>query len=128
PDGVAIDVPNTGAVDVANAFQDALGGRTGEQWQRFHDHASRTWDVVRGPFVESAPEGRGALLRLAARHPLDIARVAPGRTLSGLATKMLRDERQRMFVERYATYAGSDPRRAPAVLSVIPYVEHPFGG
>lgn len=128
PDGVALDVPNTGVVDVARAFQEAFGGRSGEQWRRFHDRAGDTWDVVRGPFVESAPEGRAALLRLATRRPLDMRRVAPGRTLSGLARRSFDDERLRMFVERYATYAGSDPRRSPAVLSVIPYVEQTFGG
>ena len=32
-----------------------------------------------------------------------------------------------MFLDRYATYTGSDPRRAPAALAVIPYVEQTFG-
>jgi phytoene desaturase len=32
-----------------------------------------------------------------------------------------------MLLERYATYTGSDPRRVPAALAVIPYVEQTFG-
>jgi phytoene desaturase len=32
-----------------------------------------------------------------------------------------------MLLDRYATYAGSDPRQAPAVMSVIPYLEHASG-
>ena len=32
-----------------------------------------------------------------------------------------------MWLDRYATYSGSDPRRAPAVLATIPYVEQTFG-
>ena len=32
-----------------------------------------------------------------------------------------------MIVDRYATYTGSDPRRAPAVLATIPYIEQVFG-
>ena len=32
-----------------------------------------------------------------------------------------------MLLDRYATYAGSDPRRAPAVMSVVPYLEHASG-
>jgi phytoene dehydrogenase-like protein len=32
-----------------------------------------------------------------------------------------------MVVERFATYAGADPRRAPAALAVAGYVEHAFG-
>jgi phytoene desaturase len=33
-----------------------------------------------------------------------------------------------MMVDRYATYTGSDPRRAPAALAVVPYAEQAFGG
>jgi len=32
-----------------------------------------------------------------------------------------------MIVDRYATYTGSDPRHAPAVLATIPYIEQVFG-
>jgi phytoene desaturase len=33
-----------------------------------------------------------------------------------------------MLFERYATYAGADPRRAPAALLAIPYAELRYGG
>ena len=32
-----------------------------------------------------------------------------------------------MVIERFATYAGADPRRAPAALAVAGWVEHAFG-
>jgi phytoene desaturase len=32
-----------------------------------------------------------------------------------------------MIIERFATYAGADPRRAPAALALAGYVEHAFG-
>jgi phytoene dehydrogenase-like protein len=32
-----------------------------------------------------------------------------------------------MIIERFATYAGADPRRAPAALAVAGFVEHAFG-
>src|SRR5688572_19145166 len=32
-----------------------------------------------------------------------------------------------MIIERFATYAGGDPRRAPAVLALAGYAEHAFG-
>src|SRR5205085_2300102 len=54
--------------------------------------------------------------------------VAPGRSLRGLGTQYLRDPRLRMILDRYATYTGSDPRRAPAALAVIPHVERAYGG
>ena len=34
----------------------------------------------------------------------------------------------RILLERYATYAGADPRRAPAALLAIPYAEMRYGG
>jgi phytoene desaturase len=32
-----------------------------------------------------------------------------------------------MVIDRYATYSGSDPRRAPAALAVVPHVETAYG-
>ena len=32
-----------------------------------------------------------------------------------------------MIIERFSTYAGADPRRAPAALALASYVEHAFG-
>jgi phytoene desaturase len=57
----------------------------------------------------------------------DLLRVRPWRTLRGLARVHARDARLRMVIERFATYAGADPRRAPAALAVAGYVEHAFG-
>jgi len=47
--------------------------------------------------------------------------------LRSLAGALVRDPRLRLVVERFATYAGADPRRAPAALAVAGYVEHAFG-
>jgi phytoene desaturase len=58
----------------------------------------------------------------------DLAAIAPGRTLRGLGRSHLRDPRLRMLLDRYATYTGADPRRAPAALVAIPYAELTFGG
>jgi phytoene dehydrogenase-like protein len=33
-----------------------------------------------------------------------------------------------MLLDRYATYTGADPRRAPAALAAVPYAELHFGG
>ena len=106
----------------------ALGAGSGDDWRRFMAHAERTWHATREPFLESSQGGVRSLTSLALRRPRDIATVAPGRTLRALGRKHLRDPRLRMFLDRYATYTGSDPRRAPAALAVIPYVEQAFGG
>jgi len=53
--------------------------------------------------------------------------VAPWRTLRGEGRARLSDPRLITLLDRYATYTGSDPRRAPAALVTVPYVEQNFG-
>src|SRR6185436_8123759 len=79
-------------------------------------------DILRSP-VDSPRD----LARLA-WHVRDLAAIAPGRTLRGLGRHYLSDPRLRQLLDRYATYAGSDPRRAPAALAAIPYAELTYGG
>ena len=43
--------------------------------------------------------------------PADIRTIAPTKTLRDIGRKYLRDPRLRTMLDRYATYAGSDPRR-----------------
>jgi phytoene desaturase len=108
-------------------LDDSLGGGAGSDWGRFWRRAERIWTASKGPFLESPLAGAAGLVRRSAR--LDhLAAIAPWRTLRGLAAAYLRDPRLRSFAERYATYSGSDPRRAPAALAAVPYAELAFGG
>jgi phytoene desaturase len=54
----------------------------------------------------------------------DIRIIAPWKSLRDLK---LKDQRLRKILDRYATYSGSDPRVAPAVLASIAFVEEAFG-
>jgi phytoene desaturase len=126
PDGTVVDVPNASRRGIVEAFSAALGDGAGEDWDRLIERAGRIWAVTRGPLAESPPGGWRELSRLA-RRPGDVRTVAPGRTLRGLGRGYLRDPRLRTVLDRYAAYAGSDPRRAPAALAVLPYIEQTFG-
>ncbi len=121
-----LDVPNASRARLRVARDDALGAGAGSDWDRFLDRAHDIWQVTRVPFLESPMAGGRDLLRLA-RRTGDVCTVAPWQSLRGLGEQYLRDPRLRMFLDRYATYTGSDPRRAPAALSVVPYVEQTFG-
>lgn len=124
-DGTALDA--TGELDVfCDRLDAAFGPGNGDDWRQLIGRASQMWAATRGPFVESALGGPRDLLRRS-RHVSDLRTVAPWRTLRGLGRTYLRDPRLRMFLDRYATYTGSDPRRAPAALAVIPYVEQVYG-
>lgn len=53
--------------------------------------------------------------------------IAPWKTLRVHADEILKDQHLCYIMDRYATYSGSDPRKAPAVLSTIAFVEESFG-
>jgi len=125
-DGVELDMPNVSRHAIAATWDDALGGGAGADWMSFLQRAGRIWDVTRGPFLESALEGPRDLLRQSRRVD-DLRTIAPWRSLRGLGRQYLRHPHQRTFLDRYATYTGSDPRRAPAALATVPYVEQAFG-
>ena len=125
-DGTGFDA--TSDLDELCARLDALRSGNGADWRAFHARAKRVWDASRGPFLETALDGPATIVRLAARQPRDLAAIAPGRSLRSLGRHHLRDPRLRTFLDRYATYTGSDPRRAPAALAAVPYAEQAFGG
>ncbi|MDD7941859.1 phytoene desaturase family protein [Actinomycetospora lutea] len=123
-DGTVLDLPGRRAA-VPDALDAALGGGAGDQWAGFLDHAERVWHATHEHFLES-PVSPAGLARLSLRGR-DLLAVAPWRSLRGVGARYLRDERLGMLLDRYATYSGSDPRRAPAALAVVPYVEQEFG-
>ncbi|MEP6761272.1 MAG: NAD(P)-binding protein, partial [Sporichthyaceae bacterium] len=125
-DATTLTLPNASRTGIHRAFDDAFGAGAGDDWYRLMERAQAIWLATRTPFLESPLEGTRDLLRLA-RRTGDVRTVAPWMTLRGLGESYLRDPRQRMVLDRYATYAGSDPRRAPAALAVVPYVEQTFG-
>ncbi len=125
-DGTRVDMPGVGPGRCATVLGEALGGTAAEDWRAFQARAGAIWQVTRRPFLESPLTGLGDLVPLA-RNVGDVRTVAPFTTLRSLARRHLRDPRLVTLVDRYATYAGSDPRRAPAALATIPYVEQTFG-
>ncbi|CAN5487306.1 phytoene desaturase family protein [soil metagenome] len=105
----------------------AFGAGSGVQWSALMQRAERIWDASAGPVLQSALRGPQDLLPLAA-NPRDLAAVAPHRSLRSLGREYLSDPRLRMLLDRYATYSGSDPRRAPAALVTVAYAERRWGG
>ena len=123
-DGTSLDVPADRQA-LVSSIDNALGSGAGAEWEALLERASRIWDVSRGPFLESP--GPPDLLRLARQMPTKLPVIAPGRSLRWLARKLLADPRLQTLLERYATYAGSDPRRAPAALASTAFVEQEYG-
>jgi phytoene desaturase len=125
-DGSMLPMPGAGVGRGAEAMAESLGGRAGADWHRLMHRAGRMWATTRTPFLESPLTGMRDLVPMA-RDLSAVRTVAPWQTLRRLGRATLSDWRARQLLDRYATYSGSDPRRAPAVLATIPYVEATFG-
>ena len=104
----------------------ALGPEAARDWDRFWQRARRIWDASWRSVLRK-PVTAASLARLTWRVG-DLAAIAPGRSLRALGRQYLRDPRLRTMLDRYATYTGADPRRAPAALAAVPYAELAFGG
>jgi phytoene desaturase len=126
PDGTVLDSCRD-PVEFADRIAATLGAAAAADWRRLWRRAARVWEASWRHVLTAPLDSPLALTRLAWRLP-DLAAIAPGLTLRGLGRRMLRDPRLRMLLDRYATYAGADPRRAPAALVAILYAELRYGG
>src|SRR3954469_22006391 len=125
-DGLRLEMPNGPRGAIARAWDEALGAGAGADWTALTTRAGAIWDATRATFLEAPLDGARTLARQA-RRVQDLRTVAPWRSLRGLGRQYLRHPHQRTYLDRYATYTGSDPRRAPAALASVPYVEQTFG-
>lgn len=59
--------------------------------------------------------------------PIAFFRMRPFESLESLISRTFRSERIRRICRLIALYTGSDPRRAPAIFSLIPFLEFGLG-
>jgi phytoene desaturase len=121
-DGSWFDMPT----DVAEQVRavDAWSPGAGADWSRFLRVCAGMWKGAEAVLAGPPPFPPRRDVR---QTPMDGLRVRPWHTLRTLGEATVRDPRLRMVVDRFATYAGADPRRAPAALALAGYVEHAFG-
>ncbi|MBL7256543.1 phytoene desaturase family protein [Paractinoplanes lichenicola] len=125
PDGTVLDSSPVHS-EFLDRIGDALGAEAAHDWDRFWRRARRIWEASWRSVLRK-PVTAASLAALSWRVG-DLAAIAPGRSLRSLGRHYLRDPRLRMMLDRYATYTGADPRRAPAALAAVPYAELAFGG
>src|SRR4051794_34657730 len=116
---LSADLPR--ALAALEAWSPGAGG----DWARFLGTCASMWQAAER-FLTGPPPWPPRRLD-PPPDPRDALRVKPWWTLRDLARAHARDPRLRMIIERFATYAGADPRRAPAALATAGYVEHAFG-
>ena len=124
PDGSAVELGN-GLQGTLDGVRASLGRQAALQLESFLDQARRAWEVAAPRFVFGpAP----SLRTLVSVSPQKLAAIRPFTTMWQAICQAVDDPRLRAILARFATYAGSDVRRAPAVLSTIAWVELGEGG
>jgi phytoene desaturase len=112
-------------------FAKELSRATGEDPDRVSGYlaaAARLYDVSSPVFLFSAFH---RLSRLFTKNNLGVLtgmmQFNPFRTMHGLNRKSFKSDKTIQLFDRYATYNGSDPYRAPATLNMIAHLEHNLG-
>jgi len=93
---------------------------------RFMAYGARIYHAVAGPFLRDPFDGLRDLLTFVALR--DAWKIDPFRTVDQAVRGFFRSPYLRQVFDRYATYNGSSPFRAPATFNLIAYVEFSEGG
>ncbi|MCG3155622.1 MAG: Diapolycopene oxygenase [bacterium] len=98
------------------------------QYEKFLAYSRRIYQLTAEVFLFSPfHEWRKLLRRRNWRALLSLSQIDPLRTVHQGVARFFSDERLLQLFDRYATYNGSNPYRAPATLNIIPHVEYELG-
>ncbi|MEN0063666.1 MAG: phytoene desaturase family protein [Myxococcota bacterium] len=126
-DGVVIDTFHEVEATLASV-NGALGSEARAELTRFLDYAKGVWDAAAPPFVFGSAPSVAKVLAMGPSTWWQLRRADPFRSMWAAIRQMVQSPHLRAIFARFATYNGSDPRRAPATLNCIAHVEMGLGG
>jgi phytoene desaturase len=105
-----------------------LSTRDAEVYENFLAYSERLYKLTADIFLFSPIHEFAEILKWRNLPTLlRLPQIDPWRTVHGVVARFFKDARLVQLFDRYATYNGSNPYRAPATLNVIPYVEYVLG-
>ncbi len=125
-DGSQVQFANLSRFQTLNQIERSFGTQSKNDWNQLMLRAEEMWDASRAPFIESELHSLFTLMN-SPHFFMNLKRIAPWKSLRALTSELTNDYRLQYIADRYATYSGSDPRKAPAVLLSIAFVEEAFG-
>lgn len=125
-DGASVKFTNLSRYETLAAIRESFGSGASDEWNTLMERAEKMWDVSREPFIESELT---SILSFIKRPTFlhDLFTIAPWKNLRTLVKSLTHNQYLSYIIDRYATYSGSDPRKAPAVILSIAFVEEAFG-
>ncbi len=125
-DGTHLQFPNLSLNGILAEIESKLGKKESQEFAQLIAQGEKIWDISRTPFIENELDAtwkyfvNPAIIK-------NIYTIKPWKTLRGIVNAKTESNHLRCILERYATYSGSDPRKAPGVLLSIPFMEITFG-
>jgi phytoene desaturase len=126
PDGARLDA----STDVEKMKQEMakFSSRDAALYESFLRYSQRIYELTADIFLFSPIHEFTEILKWRNLPTLfKLPQIDPLRTVHQGVARFFKDARLVQLFDRYATYNGSDPFRAPATLNVIPYVEYVLG-
>ena len=125
-DGSKVTFPNLSNPKTYQEIEKSFGISASQSWRQIIERSEKMWEASRDSFIESELTSIWPLL-LRKNLINQVNQISPFTSLRSLSEKLNLDPHLKMIIDRYATYTGSDPRSAPAVLLTIAFVESTFG-
>ena len=125
-DGKKLTFPNLSHNKTLGEIESVLGKNASLAWHKLLDSAQAMWEASRETFVEGELRNPLQLLKRKSLFK-DLLTISPWSSMRTYVAKRKAGPYLTKIMDRYATYTGSDPRKVPAVLLTIAFVEEAFG-
>lgn len=113
------------------AFVDELSQKldlSKDKLERFFDNASLKYSLTGKIFLEKSLHKLGTWMdKDVVRAVLKLGKLDLFRSMHKVHQKYLDNQKAVQLFNRFATYNGSNPYKAPGLLTMIPYFEHEIG-
>lgn len=127
PDGTEITAYND-----LHRFIDEISEKTGEprrNFEKYFAYSKKIYDLTHELFLFKSFREAGTFFNAKSlKTLLNIFRIDPFRTMHKANAAFFGNKKVVQMFDRYATYNGSDPYKAPATLNIIQHVEYALGG
>ncbi len=127
PDGVTIDIHHE-LTHTLESVRSALGSGPARELEKFLRYAGKIWNTAAPRFVYGELPSVGSVAAMGPKAWLSMRHIDAMSSMRDAINKRVRSPHLRDLLARYATYNGSDVRRAPATLNCIAHVELVNGG
>jgi phytoene desaturase len=112
-------------------FAEEVAAKLGEDKQAVYDqlkYSATAYELTSEIFMEKSLHKLSTFLNLkTAKAILNIGKLKMNKTMNELNSARFKNKKTVQLFNRFATYNGSDPYQAPAIINIIAHLEHNIG-